>query len=54
VREAGGNRRDRQGDIDALAASVLLQHAMRIQSLPSLDVAPDPSSSHDSDASSSP
>jgi putative Holliday junction resolvase len=55
VREAGGNRRDRQADIDALAASVLLQHAMRIQSLPSLerDDAPDPSPSHDSDATPS-
>jgi putative Holliday junction resolvase len=51
VREAGGNRRDRQADIDALAASVLLQHAMRIQSLPSLDLdAPDPVSPDDSDA----
>ena len=36
VRERGGTRRDRQSDIDALAASVLLQHAMRMHSLPSL------------------
>ena len=36
IREGGGTRRDRQSDIDALAASVLLQHAMRIQSLPAL------------------
>jgi putative Holliday junction resolvase len=55
VREAGGTRRDRRADIDALAASVLLQHAMRIQSLPSLepDDAPPTSPSHDSDAPSS-
>lgn len=38
VRELGGTRRERQSDIDALAASVLLQHAMRIASLPSLAV----------------
>jgi putative Holliday junction resolvase len=56
VREAGGNRRDRQSDIDALAASVLLQHAMRIQSLPSLDLAdaPDSSSPPESDAPTPP
>jgi putative Holliday junction resolvase len=55
IREAGGTRRDRQADIDALAASVLLQHAMRIQSLPSLELddAADPSSAQDSDASPS-
>lgn len=29
VRELGGDTRHRQGDIDALAATVLLQHAMR-------------------------
>ena len=50
VRETGGTRRDRQADIDALAASVLLQHAMRIRSLPSLD--PSPSPVDDSDAPS--
>ena len=36
IRETGGTRRDRQSDIDALAASVLLQHAMRIGSLQEL------------------
>lgn len=29
VREMGGTTRDRKGDVDALAATVLLQHALR-------------------------
>jgi putative Holliday junction resolvase len=47
VRETGATRRDRQSDIDALAASVLLQHAMRIQSLPTLELDTDPHSDPD-------
>lgn len=30
VREMGGSPRDRKGDVDALAATVLLQHALRM------------------------
>jgi len=30
VREMGGSTRGRKGDVDALAATVLLQHALRI------------------------
>jgi len=30
VREMGGSTRDRKGDVDALAATVLLQHALRL------------------------
>lgn len=29
IHEMGGKRRDRKGDVDALAATVLLQHALR-------------------------
>ena len=29
IREMGGSTRDRKGDVDALAATVLLQHALR-------------------------
>lgn len=29
VREMGGSTKDRKGDVDALAATVLLQHALR-------------------------
>lgn len=45
VREMGGSTRGRKGDVDALAASVLLQHALRMESLPTVD--PDASSSTD-------
>lgn len=42
VRESGGSARDRkQTDIDALAAGVLLQQALRMQSLPVVEPAPD-------------
>ena len=34
VRELGGTTRDRPGDIDALAATVLLQHALRLADRP--------------------
>lgn len=30
VREMGGSTRERKGDVDALAATVLLQHALRM------------------------
>jgi putative Holliday junction resolvase len=40
VREMGGSTRDRKGDVDALAATVLLQHALRMHALPTVD--PDP------------
>ncbi len=36
VRESGGDPRDRTADIDALAASVLLQQALRMTVLPSV------------------
>ncbi len=46
VRDMGGSTRGRKGDVDALAATVLLQHALRMQSLPTVD--PDaPGSPHD-------
>lgn len=45
VRESGGDARARkQVDIDALAASVLLQHALRMHALPTVEPAPDPAS----------
>lgn len=45
VRESGGNTRERkQTDIDALAASMLLQHALRMHALPTVEPAPDPQS----------
>ena len=37
VREMGGSRRGREGDVDALAATVLLQQALRMPVLPALD-----------------
>jgi RNase H-fold protein (predicted Holliday junction resolvase) len=30
VKEMGGSTRGRRGDVDALAAAILLQHALRI------------------------
>lgn len=30
IREMGGSTRDRKGDVDALAATVLLQHALQV------------------------
>jgi putative Holliday junction resolvase len=42
VRETGGSSRDRKGDIDALAAAVLLQQALRMHELPTVDPAPPP------------
>ena len=37
VHAMGGKTRDRKADVDALAATVLLQQAMRMQVLPSVD-----------------
>ena len=37
VREMGGSTRGRKGDVDALAATVLLQQAMRMASLSAVD-----------------
>jgi putative Holliday junction resolvase len=39
VRESGGRTRDRKEDVDALAAAVLLQQAMRMSALPTVDPA---------------
>jgi hypothetical protein len=33
----GGSTRGRKGDVDALAATVLLQHALRMHELPAVD-----------------
>lgn len=38
VRELGGKTRDRAGDIDSLAATVLLQHALRLAEQPVVEV----------------
>lgn len=43
VRESGSRIRDRKGEVDALAAAVLLQQAMRISELPTVD----PATPHD-------
>lgn len=37
VRDMGGSTRGRKGDVDALAATVLLQQALRMQMLPAVD-----------------
>jgi putative Holliday junction resolvase len=37
IREMGGSTRGRKGDVDALAATVLLQQAMRMTVLPAVD-----------------
>jgi putative holliday junction resolvase len=47
VRDMGGSTRDRKGDVDALAATVLLQQALRMQELPTVEPAAGP----DADAS---
>jgi putative Holliday junction resolvase len=52
VREMGGSTRGRKGDVDALAATVLLQQALRMQSLPTVD--PDSSATPPTDDASSP
>ena len=51
VRELGGKTKDRAGDVDSLAATVLLQHALRLAEQGTLATpAGDPSLSPDSDA----
>ena len=40
VREMGGSTRGRKGDVDSLAATVLLQQALRMSSLPAVDDEP--------------
>ena len=37
IRETGGKVRDRKPDIDALAAAVLLEQALRMHALPTID-----------------
>lgn len=37
IREMGGSTRGRKGDVDALAAAVLLQQALRMPPLPAVD-----------------
>jgi putative holliday junction resolvase len=37
IREMGGSTRGRKGEVDALAATVLLQQALRMQELPAVD-----------------
>jgi putative Holliday junction resolvase len=37
IRDMGGSTRGRKGDVDALAATVLLQQAMRMTALPTVD-----------------
>jgi putative Holliday junction resolvase len=40
VHEMGGRRRGREGDVDALAATVLLQQALKMAELPVVDAEP--------------
>lgn len=49
VRELGGRTKDRAGDIDALAATVLLQHALRLaeNSAPAIDADDHAAANHD-------
>jgi putative holliday junction resolvase len=41
VHEMGGSSRGRKGDVDALAATVLLQQALRMSALPTVDPVPE-------------
>ncbi|HET7189071.1 MAG TPA: Holliday junction resolvase RuvX [Gemmatimonadaceae bacterium] len=50
VRDMGGSTRGRMGDVDALAATVLLQQALRMQILPTVD--PDSASPNDETSTS--
>lgn len=52
IRTMEGTTRDRKGDVDALAATVLLQHALRIMELRTLDAASDTASETASDTAS--
>lgn len=53
VRDTGGKASDRRGDVDALAAAVLLQQAMRMSELPTVDAANDPAHPADDSAPAS-
>jgi putative holliday junction resolvase len=53
VREAGGRTIDRKADIDALAAAVLLQQALRMHALPTIDPTESIETDGESDASAS-
>jgi putative Holliday junction resolvase len=53
VRETGGRTIDRKGDIDALAAAVLLQQALRMHALPAIDPADPIESAEEPDAPAS-
>jgi putative Holliday junction resolvase len=50
VRDMGGSTRGRKGDVDALAATVLLQQALRMHALPIVD--PETPASTDDSSSS--
>jgi putative Holliday junction resolvase len=50
IHEMGGKRRGREGDVDALAATVLLQQALRMQALPTLDPDAPPSGDEETGA----
>jgi putative Holliday junction resolvase len=50
IRESGGKASDRKADIDALAAAVLLEQAMRMHALPTVDP-DDTTTALDADAS---
>jgi putative Holliday junction resolvase len=52
IHEMGGKRRGREGDVDALAATVLLQQALRMHTLPALD--PDVTASGDEETDAQP
>jgi len=47
VREMGGSTRGRKGDVDALAATMLLQHALQFDSPPNADGEEAAARSHD-------
>ncbi len=53
VREMGGSTRGRKGDVDALAATVLLQQALRMPPLPTVDPDADPTELPDAPSSDS-
>jgi putative Holliday junction resolvase len=50
VRELGGRTKDRAGDVDSLAATVLLQHALRLAERSPVDETSDSAGASGSDA----
>ena len=50
IREMGGSTRGRKGDVDALAATVLLQQALRMATLTAIDIEVDAVPDHPADA----